>query len=313
MADSFWRYNDGRQPPPPPQSMPPVNVMGKRPRTEYDPHSVHGLPNYQPHDDTDSINASYDRYLRNAQIPSFGGPQPPRPINGGMPGRPMDDPHMAGILGMDPGMSVKERPLGFGGSRPEISLPPDASNTLFVEGLSSNCSRRESDIFRPFVGYKEVRLVSKESRHSGGDPLILCFVDFVSPAHAATAMDALQVFPSSLSISSYLDSSQIRTTYFVVIITHLPLNHERHPCPWKSKAFIFPTPLISAPDSIPPLNSAGIIKTIRCQFGGFLYPRNLNTFQAAPKSVLTLESNLACDPVVSRYAEFTCSNISTGL
>ena len=27
---------------------------------------------------------------------------------------------------------------------------------------------------------------------SGGDPLVLCFVDFLSPAHAATAMDALQ-------------------------------------------------------------------------------------------------------------------------
>lgn len=27
---------------------------------------------------------------------------------------------------------------------------------------------------------------------SGGDPLVLCFVDFQSPAHAATAMDALQ-------------------------------------------------------------------------------------------------------------------------
>lgn len=26
----------------------------------------------------------------------------------------------------------------------------------------------------------------------GGDPLVLCFVDFLSPAHAATAMDALQ-------------------------------------------------------------------------------------------------------------------------
>lgn len=30
------------------------------------------------------------------------------------------------------------------------------------------------------------------SLQSGGDPLVLCFVDFVSPAHAATAMDALQ-------------------------------------------------------------------------------------------------------------------------
>lgn len=26
----------------------------------------------------------------------------------------------------------------------------------------------------------------------GGEPLVLCFVDFMSPAHAATAMDALQ-------------------------------------------------------------------------------------------------------------------------
>ena len=26
----------------------------------------------------------------------------------------------------------------------------------------------------------------------GGDPLVLCFVDFLSPAHAATAMEALQ-------------------------------------------------------------------------------------------------------------------------
>lgn len=28
---------------------------------------------------------------------------------------------------------------------------------------------------------------------SGGDPLVLCFVDFLSPAHAATAMDAYKV------------------------------------------------------------------------------------------------------------------------
>ncbi|XP_051121812.1 RNA-binding protein 2-like isoform X2 [Andrographis paniculata] len=73
-----------------------------------------------------------------------------------------------------------------------------ASSTLFVEGLPANCTRRDvSHIFRPFVGYKEVRLVTKESRHPGGDPLVLCFVDFQSPAHAATAMDALQVFKSS--------------------------------------------------------------------------------------------------------------------
>ncbi|GMP70649.1 hypothetical protein CsSME_00029417 [Camellia sinensis var. sinensis] len=110
--------------------------------------------------------------------------------------------------------------MGLGDGRP---LPSDASSTLFVEGLPANCTRREVsrilsqydnfysfnallyifslylcsltwvvDIFRPFVGYKEVRLVTKEPRRSGDDPLVLCFVDFVSPAHAATAKDALQ-------------------------------------------------------------------------------------------------------------------------
>lgn len=37
-----------------------------------------------------------------------------------------------------------------------------------------------------------MRLVSKESKHRGGDPLILCFVDFINPACAATALSALQ-------------------------------------------------------------------------------------------------------------------------
>ncbi|XP_020595174.1 nuclear speckle RNA-binding protein A-like, partial [Phalaenopsis equestris] len=47
-------------------------------------------------------------------------------------------------------------------------------------------------IFRPFIGFQEVRLVNKGSRHSGGDPLVLCFVDFVTANQAANAMDALQ-------------------------------------------------------------------------------------------------------------------------
>lgn len=35
-------------------------------------------------------------------------------------------------------------------------------------------------------------LFKTEPVQSGGDPLVLCFVDFQSPAHAATAMDAIQ-------------------------------------------------------------------------------------------------------------------------
>ncbi|KAI9156252.1 hypothetical protein LWI28_002997 [Acer negundo] len=201
MGDGYWRYNETtRQQPPPTSSMAPL--VSKRPRTDYDVPSGHDLPSYYPRDDdraaprgmrdTDSINASYDRYLRSVQIPSYGGGQSGRPMSGGMSGRPVDD-HRMGIGSVDPGATVKDRTLGLGGGRAEVPLPPDATSTLFVEGLPSDCTRREvAHIFRPFVGYKEVRLVSKESRHPGGDPLILCFVDFVSPAHAATALDALQ-------------------------------------------------------------------------------------------------------------------------
>ncbi|KAH6770973.1 hypothetical protein C2S52_015776 [Perilla frutescens var. hirtella] len=193
MGDAYWRYGDGRQQP---AALPPHVV--KRPRTDYEMPSGPEMPSYYARDeeraglrvirDTDSINASYDRYLRSAQMSSYGSDSGRSMSSGHHHG---DDPHGIGMGASDPAAG-KSRSIGVGG-RPEIPLPPDASSTLFVEGLPANCTRREvSHIFRPFVGYKEVRLVTKESRHSGGDPLVLCFVDFQSPAHAATAMDALQ-------------------------------------------------------------------------------------------------------------------------
>ncbi|GFY83410.1 RNA-binding (RRM/RBD/RNP motifs) family protein [Actinidia rufa] len=136
--------------------------------------------------DADSIGASYDRYLRSVQISSYGGGDSARPLGGGLSGHSVDDPRIMGIGVSDPAVTEKSRSMGLGSARPERPLPPDASSTLFVEGLPANCTRREVS------RYKEVRLVTKESRHSGGDPLVLCFVDFMSPAHAATAMDALQ-------------------------------------------------------------------------------------------------------------------------
>ncbi|KAE8662728.1 hypothetical protein F3Y22_tig00113156pilonHSYRG00114 [Hibiscus syriacus] len=51
---------------------------------------------------------------------------------------------------------------------------------------------RSFPYFRPFVGYKEARLVTKEPKYLRGDPIKLCFVDFASPSHAATSMGALQ-------------------------------------------------------------------------------------------------------------------------
>ncbi|EMS63560.1 hypothetical protein TRIUR3_29274 [Triticum urartu] len=133
--------------------------------------------------DNEAIGASYDRYLRNG-MPSVAANEPSRAVvgamggaamvGGGMSGYPVDDRRMMGVVGMD------SRAMGYG-ARPEPPLPPDASNTLYIE-----------DIFRPFVGFREVRLVNKESRHPGGDPHVLCFVDFDSPAQATIALEALQ-------------------------------------------------------------------------------------------------------------------------
>ncbi|XP_044956186.1 nuclear speckle RNA-binding protein A-like isoform X1 [Hordeum vulgare subsp. vulgare] len=145
--------------------------------------------------DNEAIGASYDRYLRNG-MPSVAANEPSRAVvgamggaamvGGGMSGYPVDDRRMMGVVGMD------SRAMGYG-ARPEPPLPPDASNTLYIEGLPANCTRREvSHIFRPFVGFREVRLVNKESRHPGGDPHVLCFVDFDSPAQATIALEALQ-------------------------------------------------------------------------------------------------------------------------
>ncbi|XP_012488611.1 nuclear speckle RNA-binding protein A isoform X2 [Gossypium raimondii] len=199
MSDSYWRYSDPRQPPP--SSIPPL--VGKRPRSDYVVSGGHELSGYYSRDDdkrtmratrdSDSIGESYDRYLRSTQLSSYSRSQSGRPMSGGMPGRAVDDPRMVGIGGLDPGQTIKDRTIGFGSGRPEPRLPPDASSTLFVEGLPPDCTCREvSHIFRPFVGYKEVRLVTKEPRYPGGDPIKLCFVDFLSPSHAATSMDALQ-------------------------------------------------------------------------------------------------------------------------
>lgn len=60
-----------------------------------------------------------------------------------MSGRAVDDPRIVGLGSVDPGSTVKERTLGYGSGRSEVPLPPDASSTLFVEGLPPNCTRRE--------------------------------------------------------------------------------------------------------------------------------------------------------------------------
>ncbi|XP_077248637.1 nucleic acid/nucleotide binding protein [Tasmannia lanceolata] len=216
MADGYWN----RQPP-----LNPSAAMPKRPRSDYDlslgAPTGHEMLNYLPRDDdrggprgvkdSKSIGASYDRYLQNAQLSSFGsgeagnfgGPGLGRSFGGGMPGLPIGDPiGMGGPGAFGPDMGANGRNMGFGGPLPvdpmarpgrEMSLPPDASNTLFVEGLPPDSTKREvAHIFRPFLGFKEVRLVNKEPKHHGGDTLVLCFVDFTNTGCAASALSALQ-------------------------------------------------------------------------------------------------------------------------
>ncbi|KAK8470277.1 hypothetical protein PHAVU_004G098400 [Phaseolus vulgaris] len=219
MTDGYWN----RQ-----QALLPHSGMLKRPRSDYDMpasglSSGNEMHNYIARDDdrtghrmikdTKTIGTAYDRYLQSGgQISSFasgeastvGGLGLARGGGGGLSGHSLADPAAMGRHGGGgPDLAPNGRVVNYGGqlpvdavSRPgpeTVPLPPDASSTLYVEGLPSDSTRREvAHIFRPFVGYREVRLVSKESKHRGGDPLILCFVDFANPACAATAMSALQ-------------------------------------------------------------------------------------------------------------------------
>ncbi|CAG7904810.1 hypothetical protein BRARA_G03478 [Brassica rapa] len=200
MADGYWNQQQRHQQHPPPGGPP------KRRRSDFEAppssgHEMHGGGGgggYFPRDediDTRTIGSAYDRYLQSVQTSSMplGDSGPPRN------GVAMDEFMMrrgggGGVhglngrdMGFDPMDSVDRR------NREPLPLPPDASNTLYVEGLPSNCSRREvAHIFRPFVGYREVRLVTKDSKHRNGDPVVLCFVDFTNPACAATALSTLQ-------------------------------------------------------------------------------------------------------------------------
>ncbi|KAG2321060.1 hypothetical protein Bca52824_014273 [Brassica carinata] len=212
MADGYWNQQRHHQPP-----MSSISHGGplKRPRSDFG-HDMHSFVSRDedrgnPHSvkDTRTIGSAYDLYLQSVQTSSMPSEEAGR-FNGVGMGRrggdnvmpsPSMGELMAGRGGMlPPDFGPNGRGLGFDQqdlvgrpSRELLRLPPDASNTLFVEGLPSNCSRREvSHIFRPFLGYKEVRLVTKDSKQRNGDPIVLCFVDFENPACAATARTALQ-------------------------------------------------------------------------------------------------------------------------
>ncbi|KAH8973098.1 hypothetical protein BDL97_01G027200 [Sphagnum fallax] len=116
-----------------------------------------------------------------------------------------DEPPILGpggrMVGLDGGMGGRAGGLNLNGVTAEADalrgnvdvLPPDASSTLFVDGLPQDCSRREAaHIFRPFIGFKEVRLVHKDAKRVDGGKVVLCFVEFADARCAATALEALQ-------------------------------------------------------------------------------------------------------------------------
>ncbi|KAJ4964699.1 hypothetical protein NE237_016548 [Protea cynaroides] len=222
MADAYRNQQPYMHPP---------AAMLKRPRTDYNLRppmgpSGHEMLNYLPRDDdrggphvlkdTKTIGSAYDRYLHSAQLSSFSTGEASNfswgaglgrgyGVGQGMSDFPTGQPGgVVGGPGVGSDLSPNGQGTGLGGRHPmdpmarpgremPSALPPDASNTLFVEGLPPDSTCREvAHIFRPFVGYEEVRLVNKERKHRGGDPLVLCFVDFANPACAATCLNALQ-------------------------------------------------------------------------------------------------------------------------
>lgn len=221
---------------------PPPGVL-KRPRTEYDmpPQMApgHDMREYIVRDDergapgvakdSKTLGSAYDQFLQRTEVPSYTAGEATA-LAGASLGRgiPMGDPSMLGHPGhIVLGAASNGRDVGYRGQmlvdtmprpvREAVPLPSDATNTLYVEGLPPNSTKREvSHIFRPFVGYKEVRLVTKESKRRGGYPLILCFVDFVDAACAATALSALQGYK--------MDEDDRDSTY-------LRIQFSRHPGP----------------------------------------------------------------------------------
>ncbi|XP_049344999.1 RNA-binding protein 2-like [Solanum verrucosum] len=143
--------------------------------------------------DIHAIKSAYDCYLQSLVITEtdtastfYRGPELARAGGGGIPFLHVRDP-LPSARGPELAQNGTRRP------RETLPLPPGASNTLYIKGLPSYSSRREvAHILRYFVGYKEVRLVRRDSKHHAGDPLILGFVDFVDPACASTALSALQ-------------------------------------------------------------------------------------------------------------------------
>ncbi|XP_050215555.1 nuclear speckle RNA-binding protein A-like [Mercurialis annua] len=97
------------------------------------------------------------------------------------------------------------------------------SNILYVDGLPTDCTRREvGHLFRPFIGYKDIKVIHKEPRRSGDKAMVFCFVEFVDSKCAITAMEALQGY----KFDDKKSNSGILRIHFAQFPFRPPLDHD---------------------------------------------------------------------------------------
>ena len=69
-------------------------------------------------------------------------------------------------------------------------IPTNATNTVYVEGLPADATEREvAHIFRPFQGYRTLRLIPREKRQ--GERTLLCFADFENRVQSTVVVNTL--------------------------------------------------------------------------------------------------------------------------
>lgn len=193
------------EPPMQPQMMPPQTMP---PPPQHQAHARH--PNAPPPQNqmgTQRMSAPLTQPLP-TPVP-LPGPAPGPPRGGGYGGPPPPHAHAVHpgvygnappghIAGGAPQMGAPPMPPPLGAPQtPHHSLvpsanaprlPPDASATLYVEGVPADATRREmAHVFRPFEGFRSTRLVAKENVRGP-----LCFAEFDDARRASQAKDTLQ-------------------------------------------------------------------------------------------------------------------------
>ena len=69
-------------------------------------------------------------------------------------------------------------------------LDPNATSTVYIEGIPLDATEREvSHIFRPYPGYKGLRLIEKEKN---GKKTYIGFVDFENVIQSTVCINTLQ-------------------------------------------------------------------------------------------------------------------------